>query len=154
MNSRVALSQIEAGSDHSRMLLQGHVSRYFRETTVHGFRYVVDGRNACERLFWISFILAGYAFAALFMAQAWQDFQNHPILTTTNTISVENVPFPAVTVDAGDILNPWGFTERVLGLVEDPDHYACTADLENCNTYKDWYARFPFLKESLIDLYK
>ena len=28
------------------------VNQYLRETTVHGFRYLVDGRNVCETVVW------------------------------------------------------------------------------------------------------
>ena len=29
---------------------------YFSQTTVHGFRYIVQGRNIFERLIWILFL--------------------------------------------------------------------------------------------------
>ena len=32
--------------------------------------------------------------------------------------SVEEVPFPAVTVDSGEVINPWGYLERAGSLVE------------------------------------
>ena len=32
---------------------------YFSETTVHGFRYIVEGRNILERLVWFLVVVFG-----------------------------------------------------------------------------------------------
>ena len=40
-----------------------HVTRYFQETTVHGFRYVVEGVNIYERGLWMIFITCAITYA-------------------------------------------------------------------------------------------
>ena len=37
-----------------------------------------------------------------------------PIVTTLDTTTVDQVPFPAITINRGGNLNPWGFTNKVL----------------------------------------
>ena len=39
------------------------ITSYFSETTVHGFRYVAEGENLCEKLFWGLLISVGFVFS-------------------------------------------------------------------------------------------
>ena len=40
-----------------------YVTGYFAETTVHGFHYVIEGKNKFEKLIWIFFIAMSIYFA-------------------------------------------------------------------------------------------
>ena len=50
--------------------------------------------------------------------QSFSEAHKFPIISTVETISVKDVPFPAVTVNAGKVLNPWGFVEKMFRFVE------------------------------------
>ncbi len=62
----------------------GHLMRdYFRETTVHGFRYVVEGRSAAERTAWVAAIAAAFLYSSLLVHQALEEARENPISTST-----------------------------------------------------------------------
>ena len=98
---------------------------YFSETTVHGFRYVVEGRNLLERLAWIGFIICCFAYSAYTVFNAYQYWETHPVETTIDEVGipVQELPFPAITVcDTNSLQMPrknrWMFLEKLLNSLE------------------------------------
>ena len=98
---------------------------YFRETTVHGFRYVVDGRNVVERTMWIIFIIAGFTFCGMLFYSALNQWEGNPVETTIDAVGlpVQELPFPAITVcDTKSLQMPrrnrWMFLETLLNSLE------------------------------------
>ena len=109
--------------------LKTGISDYFRETTVHGFRYVVEGSGIIERSLWIAIITIGFVLSAILIQQSFQNWEETPLQTTIETIAlpIEELYFPAVTVCNLDSLkmprrNRWLFLEKLLRWVkaEDP----------------------------------
>lgn len=121
---------------------------YLRETTVHGVRYVAEGKNFFERLFWIGFITAGFISSGYMLTQSMNESYYNPILTTIDTTSVKNVPFPAVTVDAGRILNPWGYVEKIGDLVQ----MDCYTDKTLCPATERVKTDFKDLFEGVVEV--
>lgn len=74
---------------------------------------MTEGRNSFEKLFWVTAILLGFSFNVYMIMQSVRENYDNPILTTVDTKSVKEVPFPAITVDSGVITNPWGYIEKV-----------------------------------------
>ena len=35
-------------------------------------------------------------------------------MTTIDSQPISKVPFPSITIDAGHVINPWGYIEKVL----------------------------------------
>ena len=98
---------------------------YFTETTVHGFRYVVEGRNNFERLAWMLFIFFGFTYAGHTVFVAYHYWEAHPVETTIDEVGlpVHELPFPAITVcDTASLKMPrrnrWMFLEKLLNSVE------------------------------------
>ena len=105
--------------------LKKTVTGYFSETTIHGFRYVVEGRNILERLFWIFCIVIGFACSISIISQAFQSWENDPVQTTIDkvSVSVQELPFPAITVCDPESMqmprrNRWMFLEELLNAFE------------------------------------
>ena len=48
----------------------------------------------------------------------WRDVNSHPIMTTIDTIPIDQIPFPQITVDLGPVSNPWGYIEKVYNHLE------------------------------------
>ena len=97
------------------------LSEYFSGTTVHGFRYVVAGRNRKERGAWMMFILFGFFFCSQSVYQMYQHWEEHPVETTIDEVGlpISELPFPAITVCDTDSLkmprrNRWMFLETLL----------------------------------------
>ena len=102
-----------------------NVLGYFSQTTVHGFRYVVQGRNIFERVIWILFILFGFMYSSKTVYDAWVHWETHPVETTIDQVSVpvQELPFPAITICDTQSLqmprrNRWMFLETLLNSVE------------------------------------
>ena len=92
--------------------VKDHVFNYFQETTVHGFRYVVEGQNSFERGIWIVFIICAITYAATLIRTSLIENTLNPIVTTIESIPTKQVPFPAVTLDGGQIMNPLAYAEK------------------------------------------
>ena len=58
---------------------------------------------------------------------SWDDAATNPIMTTIDTISTAEIPFPQITVNLGPVSNPWGYIEKAynhLKFVGSSDVYA------------------------------
>ncbi len=84
---------------------KSHLVGYFRETTVHGFRYVVDGKTILQRLAWVLAIFVAFACATYMSHNSFKEAEENPIVTSVKVLTpshvIKNIPFPAVTVLAG-----------------------------------------------------
>ena len=101
------------------------VKEYFNDTTVHGFRYVVNGRNRCEKIFWVILIVIGFIFSGIIINNSIWSWRNIPLQTTIEKVSkpIQHFPFPAVTICNHDQLemprrNRWMFAEQVLNWID------------------------------------
>ena len=65
--------------------------QYLRETTVHGFRYLVEGRNICEIGVWS--IVISFCFMLTFFGiySSIKGSYDNPILTSVQTTQIQNV---------------------------------------------------------------
>ena len=98
---------------------------YFSQTTVHGFRYIVQGRNIFERLIWILFILFGFVYSSYTIWKAIKHWETHPVETTIDQVGVpvQELPFPAITICDTQSLqmprkNQWMFLETLLNSLD------------------------------------
>ena len=98
---------------------------YFSETTVHGFRYVAEGRNSFEKLFWIIVITIGFIMSGLIIFQSFSDWEDTPLQTTIDQVSlpIEKLSVPAITVCNPDALkmprrNRWMFVEKLFNWID------------------------------------
>ena len=116
-----------------RQELKRDIVGYFSETTVHGFRYIVQGRNIFERAAWILFIAFGFWYSGYTIFNAYHEWELHPVQTTIDEVGlpVQELAFPAITVcDTASLTMPrrnrWMFLEQLLNGVElkDPDKLA------------------------------
>ena len=90
--------------------MQG-IKDYLDHTTIHGFKYILSGETF---LIWVLSILAAFA-STLFLSYSYiSDAIHDPITTLLSTVDVREVPFPAVTVDAGKVVNPMGYPRKAL----------------------------------------
>ena len=105
--------------------IKADICSYFTETTVHGFRYIVEGRDLVERLFWVTVIVTGFVLSGILIQQSFENWEDTPLQTTIETVSlpIEQLDFPAITVCNPDSLkiprrNRWMFLEKLLKWVE------------------------------------
>ncbi len=65
------------------------------------FRYIIDGRNKFERSVWATVLSAAVAYTSILIRQSLDEASANPIVTSTESISVQELPFPAVTIGHG-----------------------------------------------------
>ena len=104
-------------------IIRKDIYSYFEETTVHGFRYVVGGRNVLERCFWIAVIAVGFYASSEIILRSFKAWDQTPVQTTIRTISmpIEELDFPTITVCNPEALqmtrrNRWMYVEQILNL--------------------------------------
>ena len=93
------------------------ISSYFSVSSIHGFRYLVDCKNNIEKFCWCFVIAMSLYFAGWMIWTSIEDNNEEPILTTIETTSIKNVPFPAVTIAADGRANPWGFVKKTFNMM-------------------------------------
>ena len=105
--------------------IKGGVWSYFSETTVHGFRYVAEGGNICEKLTWVILICAGFSYSSYIILSSFNDWFDTPLETTIAKVSmpIEDLYQPAITVCNPSELkmplrNRWMYIERILNWID------------------------------------
>ena len=101
------------------------VYEYFSETTVHGFQYIVTGRNWFERLFWASLIVCGFILGSMIFYHSLHDWNETPLQTTIKQVSlpIEELNYPSVTVcNPAELQMPrrnrWMYLEKLLNWID------------------------------------
>ena len=101
------------------------ITSYFSETTVHGFRYVAEGENLCEKLFWGLLISVGFVFSGAIILRSFSDWEQTPLQTTIDKVSmpIEELYQPAITVCNPHELqmpqrNRWMYIEKLLNMID------------------------------------
>ena len=54
-----------------KAILKAQAVGYCQSTTIHGFAYLVSGRDLCEKLFWAAVIITGFVLASLIIDQGF-----------------------------------------------------------------------------------
>ena len=101
------------------------VRDYFLNTTVHGFRYVVEGNTICEKFSWFVIIIAGFVTSGVIVQQSFKSWDETPLQTTIEKVSVpiQNFAFPSITACDIDSMrmprkNRWIFLEQLLNWID------------------------------------
>ena len=74
------------------------INEYLGMTSIHGLRYLMDSRNIVEKVSWLIIICMSFGFCVHIIQSHFSDIDKKPILTTVEMVSVQEVPFPAVTI--------------------------------------------------------
>ena len=74
---------------------------YLRETSAHGWKYLLVGQNIVEKVLWALVLLISFLLAFNMIVVYWMETDANPILTTVDTKLVTEIPFPSIAVDAG-----------------------------------------------------
>ncbi len=113
-----------------------HLRKFFRETTIHGFRFLVDGTSLLEKALWFCLIVLSLLACTFLILSSFRDTAENPFLTSVDSIPIQQLPFPAVSVDSLDSrqLNPW---QNFLRQVMDSLVFDCVHDDRDGNCSDD-----------------
>ena len=70
---------------------------FLENSTIHGLSYIASTRRL-TRLFWILVVIAGFIGAFTMIYQSFQSWAESPITTTIETLPINEITFPKVTV--------------------------------------------------------
>ncbi|XP_059097852.1 uncharacterized protein LOC131892113 [Tigriopus californicus] len=91
---------------------------FLKETSIHGFSHIADDQNGVERLVWSVIMVTAITTASFMIVQTMNEAYENPLTTSVQSIPITDIPFPAVTIEVDEELNPWGYTEKALELVD------------------------------------
>ena len=97
--------------------IKENVINYLLTTTIHGLRYLYDGKNWVEKIVWLIIILGCFTGCFNLISQSLDEAAKEPILTTVETTKVQNVPFPAITIGGDANVNEWGFVDKFFNFL-------------------------------------
>ncbi len=64
-------------------------------------RYIVEGKTLLERLLWALVLTLAAAYTALSISKSLEEARANPIVTSVESVSVQELPFPAVSISHG-----------------------------------------------------
>ena len=128
------------------------LNTYLKSSTIHGLTYLAwDRRQSCGQFaFWLLVMSGALGVAVLLISRSFVETREFPIITAIDSISIRHVPFPAVTIDAGNVINPWGYVEKVLNVVD----FECYDTPFDCPSEKESVrADLEFLIEAVAKMF-
>ena len=106
-------------------VMKDEVVKFFGESSIPGFKYIVKGQTFLERTTWAVFISIAFCYAGSTVYETFLEWENNPVITTIDEVglSVSQLPFPAITVCDTESLkmprqNRWKFVEKLLNSLE------------------------------------
>ena len=71
---------------------------YLETSSIGGFAHIKASKNWLEKIFWILVMASSWVFAINFISEAFINWDNDPIATTTVTKPIYDAPFPRIIV--------------------------------------------------------
>ena len=106
-------------------LVKNEVTSFFSESTIPGFKNIVDSRALIERVSWSIVLALAFYLTGVIINRQWMYWRNNPVETTIDEVGlpVDLLPFPAITVCDTESLkmprkNRWMFVEKLLNSLE------------------------------------
>ena len=90
------------------------LNSFAEKTSIHGFSYLAKTSHCLTNIIWSLFLGIAFTVAVIMIQQNFEDAQNHPLSTTLDTISVTEVPFPAISIYPGGFRNEKAMFKRMF----------------------------------------
>ena len=80
--------------------IQRSFNLYCQETSLHGWKYVLQTSSNIERAAWLLLLILSLSTASVLVYRAITDFLSHTVSTNMDSLSAmyDNIYFPAITV--------------------------------------------------------
>jgi len=111
-------------------VFKGECVKFLSESTIPGFKYIVQGHSLFERVTWTVFVVIAFCYAWQTISHQFIAWEKNPVETTIDEVGlpVHELPFPAITVcDTPSLKMPrknrWMFVEQLLNSLQlvDPE---------------------------------
>ena len=70
---------------------------FLESSSIHGLSYISTSRRH-TRLLWLIIVTTGFIAAGVLIHQSFKGWADSPITTTVETISIERITYPKITV--------------------------------------------------------
>ena len=94
------------------------INDFFETTTIHGFVYISNSQLKSTRIVWAVAVLIAFGGASYFLYETIDGFSDKYVSTTIETRSIQEFPFPAVTIHPGDYNSENYFLRNFLNQFE------------------------------------
>ena len=74
------------------------VKEFLESSTIHGLVHISTSKAVLVKCFWVGVVSVGFYFSGSLIQQSFTDWDESPIGTTEDSVSIQEVTFPAVTV--------------------------------------------------------
>ena len=71
---------------------------FLESTSIHGLSYISTSKRHTTRLLWILVVSTGFIGAGVLIHQSFEGWADSPIKTTVETVAIDKMTFPKVTV--------------------------------------------------------
>ena len=76
----------------------GHLVKFAETTSIGGLAQIADSKSWGWRIYWIVVVGSSWIFAGYLINEAFLDWDEYPISTTTETGRISDVQFPKIVV--------------------------------------------------------
>ena len=155
----------------NKMVIMEGLRGFLESSTIHGLAYLATASRKLVKLFWLIVVSAGFIGAGILIFKSFKDWNENPITTTIETLPIENVTFPKVTVCPPkntftnlnydlmktqnmtlDISSRNELTEYAVRLIRDNSFKEAMSNLslmEEENRYLNWYNGYTIISPPL-----
>ena len=74
------------------------VNEFLKSSTIHGLVYISTARSTLIKCFWFVVVLLGFIASVFLINEAFLDWNESPIGTSEETLPIDNILFPKITV--------------------------------------------------------
>lgn len=74
-----------------------HIKTFLDTSTIHGLSWISSTRR-WSRLIWILIVIGGFSAAGYLIYESFHNWDQGPVTTTLETLSISKITFPNVTI--------------------------------------------------------
>ena len=74
------------------------IRKFLESSTIHGMAHISTARTSVVKCIWVFVVLSGFIGAVALINKSFIDWSESPITTTIETLPIEKITFPKVTV--------------------------------------------------------
>ncbi|KAJ3654363.1 hypothetical protein Zmor_013555 [Zophobas morio] len=139
-------SPVNAVEERKNRPLVQQITKYYSDfmnnSTIHGFKYLVDKEKSfIEKIWWICILTLSIYTCAVLIKSTWRKWEENPVFIALRqkSVSLWDIPFPAVTVCHGYLHSKKSIATFL------PIESENTSD--PCKAFSDYQTKFPSFKE-------
>ena len=76
----------------------GYLVKFAENSSIAGLAQIAESKSWLGKIFWIVAVASSWILTAYLTREAFVDWANNPILTTTETDHISDVQFPKIVV--------------------------------------------------------